>query len=258
MLKRLRQFLSPPTPPPDLLRSFTLKSGQRIYAVGDIHGRSALLKKALVFIEQHAAADPRGENIQVFLGDYVDRGPDSRGVIDLLLQPPPAQHERICLLGNHEQALLQFIDTPRTLRSWGNYGGYATLASYGVPFPTRMNPDALREIHLRFVAAFPGTHEAFLRSLSPHYQRDDYVFVHAGLLPFVPLAKQRREDMLWIRDPFLNHQGFFDHYIVHGHTPVAAPDILEHRANIDVSEAPQDALCCLVIEENKRTPHMIS
>ncbi len=252
MMDRLRRIFSrdskvPPAPP-----TFALPSGMRIYAVGDIHGRSALLAKMLAAIEADAQAAPAPTTIQVFLGDYIDRGMQSREVIDRLLAAPPEGHERICLLGNHEDVLLRFLEEPGILREWGNFGGYATLASYGIGIPESMAPEALAALRDRFKQQFPAQHAAFLKHLRLSYSVGDYLFVHAGVRPGLPRAGQSRDDLLWIRQPFLQYEGFFEQYVVHGHSPVAVPDIRVQRANLDVSAAAVNSLCCLVLEDTQR------
>ena len=140
LLRRSRQKSFPSEPISKAPPVFSIPSGVRVYAVGDIHGRSRLLGDMLAAIKQDACAHSGKKVIEIFLGDYVDRGFYSREVIDLLLMPPPEGHERICLLGNHETALLHFLQDPRVLREWANFGGYATLASYGVTIPSSMSP----------------------------------------------------------------------------------------------------------------------
>lgn len=233
-------------------RLFSLPPGERIYAVGDIHGRAYLLDKMLEAIARDAAASTETKICEVFLGDYVDRGAQSRAVIERLLAPSPHGHRRICLRGNHEETLLRFLNEPEILRDWASFGGYATLASYGIALPTSMTPttpfqlrDALRE-------AMPDAHLAFLQGLKLSHTRGDYFFVHAGIQPGVAIADQTPAACLWIREPFLSHRGYFSHYVVHGHSPVASPQLLTNRANLDVSEAKTPSLSCLVIEGNTR------
>lgn len=252
---RLRQLFSSSSTAPSAAPVFTMPEGVRVYAVGDIHGRGKLLAKMLAAIERDARAHPTQKIVQVFLGDYIDRGLESKEVINLLLAPPPAGHERICLMGNHEAALLQFLDNPSVLREWANFGGYATLASYGIAIPDSMLPERLAQVRDAFRKNLSPAHETFIRNLQLSYHVGDYLFVHAGIKPSVPLAKQTRDDMLWIRDPFLKHKGFFEYYIVHGHTPVPTPEIYTNRANIDVSAAAKNSLCCMVVEGS--APHRV-
>lgn len=258
MLRQLRQRLFSYSPAAPEAPSFTLPEGVRAYAVGDIHGRSHLLARMLEAIALDVADNPPAQVVEVFLGDYIDRGLHSREVIDLLLSPPPQGHERICLMGNHEEALLNFLNQPSTLRSWGNVGGYATLQSYGITIPESMAPERLAVVRDTLRQRMPAEHGTFLRRLPLSYVLGDYLFVHAGILPYVPLAAQRPEHLLWIRDPFLRHEGFFDYYVVHGHSPVAVPEIHPHRANLDISDAAVSSLCCLVVEGTEQRLLVVS
>ena len=218
-MRRIRQLFSSPIKAPTVPPVFAAPGGVRLYAVGDIHGRSKLLAKMLTAIEADARTSTSGKIIEVFLGDYVDRGMHTREVIDLLLAPPANGHERICLKGNHEEVLLRFLDDPRGLREWGSFGGYATLASYGIPIPASMSPAILAGVQGSLQKNLPTEHQAFLRNLRLTYQAGDYLFVHAGIHPKLPIHEQKSEHLLWIRDTFLNHTGFFDAYVVHGHSP---------------------------------------
>lgn len=231
---------------------FALPPGERIYAIGDIHGRAHLLKKMLAAIETHAASHPAARVVEVFLGDYVDRGLESRAVIDMLRSASPRGHERVCLLGNHEETLLRFLEDPKILREWTNYGGFGTLASYGIGIPATLSPETWAIVRDAFARALPSAHREFLQGLRLTYQQGDYLFVHAGIMPALPLAAQRREHLLWIRESFLSYSGYFERYVVHGHSPVASPEILKNRANLDVSAAASDSLCCLVLEGSNR------
>lgn len=252
MLNRFRQLFFKSTPQPQQVQEFSLKEGTRIYAVGDIHGRSGLLRKMLKAIAQDAQNHGDKKIIEVFLGDYIDRGLESREVIDLLLASPPHGHQRICLMGNHEETLLRFLDDPKILRNWGNYGGFATLDSYGIGIPTSMSPEKLHILRDAFEKNLPAAHLAFLKGLPLTYVNGDYLFVHAGIAPHLTLQKQEPQHLLWIRDPFLRHTDFFEHYIVHGHSPMPSPDIRHNRANLDISIATKNSLCCMVITGSER------
>ncbi len=252
MFDRLNRLFAPSTPVPRMAPQFSLPAGVRVYAVGDIHGKSTLLAEMMQAIADDAKANPANQIIEVFLGDYIDRGMHSREVIDLLIAPPPPGHQRVCLRGNHEETLLRFLEDPSVLRDWANFGGYATLASYGVAIPVSMSVELRAALRDQLRQQLPAAHELFLRELEVMYPLGDYLFVHAGIMPNVPLASQKPEHLLWIRDTFLNHTGFFEKYVVHGHSPVIAPEIYDHRANIDVSEAATPSLCCLVLEGTQR------
>lgn len=239
-------------------RVFAAPEGTRIYAVGDVHGRARLLAKTMATITRDAGVHPGKRIVEIYLGDYIDRGLESRAVIDLLLAPPPPGHTRICLKGNHEETLLRFLGEPGILRQWANFGGYATLASYGIPIPQSMTPDSLAKLRDAFLQALPPEHLQFLKSLKLIHSEGGYLFVHAGIVPGVALAQQKTDDLLWIRDAFLRHPGYHNQYIVHGHTPVASPELRPNRANLDVSAAQKESLCFLVVEGEERTSLLIS
>lgn len=204
--------------------------GQRIYAVGDIHGRLDLLDQMLRMIRLDNDERPPAERCTlIFLGDYIDRGADSRGVIGRLLAGLPDGFECICLKGNHEEMLLQGIAEPATMYFWMTNGGAETLASYGVATAVRSPADLARSL----AGAIPETHLAFLRRLRLSVSFGDYFFVHAGVRPGTALDKQAEEDCLFIREPFLSHRGAFGKIVVHGHTPVREPDIRPNRIGID-------------------------
>ena len=207
-------------------------------------------------LQQTIARDAQGfagdSIIEVYLGDYVDRGNASAEVLDLLLTDPPPRHERVCLRGNHEQALLDALEDTQALRGWLQFGGLSTLASYGVAIPSVVAEDAAAQMRDQLRRALPSAHLAFLQTLRTHFECGGYYFVHAGVRPGRSLAAQSDEDRLWIRDDFLRHQRAFAKYIVHGHSPNAAPELLAHRANLDVSDAPVPSLCILRLEGESR------
>lgn len=252
-LARIKKLFTTEAPVAALTpRSFSVPEDVRVYAVGDIHGRAKLLKKMLAAIEEDAHQHAATITYQIFLGDYVDRGMQSREVVDLLLAPPPKGHERICLMGNHEEALLHFLNDPNILRDWANFGGYATLVSYGIPIPESMLPGRLHALRDAFARAIPQAHLDFYKNLPLRTIVGDYLFVHAGIIPGLPLEQQKPEHLLWVRRSFLNYKGYFDHYIVHGHTPVTSAEVLPNRANLDISIAPQSSLAALILEGEER------
>lgn len=206
------------------------------YAVGDVHGRADLLALLLAELEARAAADqrPDGPPIVIFLGDYVDRGPHSDKVIDMLLSGRPAGFERHFLRGNHEQIMQAFMDDPVSTRAWTVQGGAETLIAYGVRSPGpmaseedwRAAADALR-------AAVPQAHIDFLNSLERYIALGDYAFVHAGVDAHRPLEEQLDEDLYWARDRFIASRRPFSHRVVHGHTPVEKPYMDQRRIAVD-------------------------
>jgi len=210
--------------------------GRLVYAVGDIHGRADLLARLVEMISRDAAIlAPERQPALVFLGDYVDRGDDSKAVVDQLIALKAAgRFEVRALKGNHERVLLDFLEDAAVGPAWEDFGGRQTLISYGVSaLGARISAQAWEDVRLAFREALPKDHFAFLESLELTAEFGDYVFVHAGLRPGVALAEQREHDLLWIRDTFLQGQGFFDKVVVHGHTPSPEPYIGDFRIGID-------------------------
>lgn len=233
--------------------SVTVPEGNVVYAIGDIHGRSDLLSELLRLIEQDAAhSPPHARKTLVFLGDYVDRGPDSRGVIEKLCHGLPHGFEAVFLKGNHEEILLEFLDDPTLLGSWRRNGGERTLESYGVDCGrlARENakPAAWRDA---FASALPPAHVNFLRHLRLTHEIGDYAFVHAGVRPGVPLDAQDPADLLWIRDEFLTSQEPFGKIVVHGHTPGACPVVRSNRIGIDTGAVFSEHLTALRLEDGR-------
>ncbi len=224
-----------------------LPDGVRIYAIGDVHGRADLLQSMLTVIDADLARSPVKRAIQVFLGDYIDRGPDSRAVLDLLIARSKS-HEIVCLKGNHEVFLLEVLKDPGRLQEWRHFGGLLTLVSYGIA-PT-MNPTAEEQIELieGLARALPAEHLKFLEQLPSSFTCGDFFFVHAGVKPGIPLERQQDQDLLWIREEFLNSERRFGKYIVHGHTPVRTPDIRPNRINIDTGAYATGNLTLLTIQ----------
>ncbi|HVK80961.1 MAG TPA: metallophosphoesterase, partial [Verrucomicrobiae bacterium] len=176
-----------------------------------------------------------GPPILVFLGDYVDRGPASARVLDLLISGRPHTYERRYLRGNHEQAMLAFMEEPNNNRGWLIHGGVETLKSYGVapPSPMHATDQECEAAAAALKAAFPPEHRAFLEGLERYAEYGGYAFVHAGVAPGRKLAKQRDNDIYWIRDRFLKSRRRFSHRVVHGHTPEAEPFADERRVGVD-------------------------
>ena len=230
-------------------RSASAPDGVRIYAVGDVHGRADLLHQLFARIDADLAAYPVDRAIQILLGDYIDRGPYSRQVLDMLIDRSRS-HSLVCLKGNHETYLTEFIRNPAVLPAWKQYGGFETLISYGVR-PT-MNVDERQQAELAsaFDRALPESHRQFLSGLPASFTCGDFFFVHAGVRPGIPLAKQQEDDLLWIREDFLLHEENYEKVIVHGHTPVTLPDIHPNRINIDTGAFATGQLTCLRIQRD--------
>jgi len=227
-----------------------LTAGHRIYAVGDIHGRLDLLDDLLERIRGDLVARPHPQPLLVFLGDYIDRGPEVRGVIERLIGlrdgPLPVRF----LLGNHDSYIGAYLEEPdwydRTYH-WLHeaMGGNATLASYGVPGASWDRAEATRDA---FANAFPAEHMAFIDACETIIRIGDYAFVHAGVRPGVPLDRQERDDLIWIREPFLTSKADFGAKVVHGHTIVPA---VEHHANriaVDTGAVRTGVLSAIMLE----------
>jgi predicted MPP superfamily phosphohydrolase len=218
----------------------------RVYAIGDIHGRLDLLERAIAAIrEDIGEAGP--DAVTVTLGDYIDRGPTSRGVIERLASNPfPTPY--VALKGNHETLLEGFLKDPATGEYWRRLGGLETLHSYGVPVPDFMRGKNYAEAAEKLRAALPAHHLEFLQSLKTSLSHGEYFFCHAGVRPGIPLAQQNDEDLMWIRDEFLSSRQDFGQIIVHGHTPVDAPDVRMNRINIDTGAFASGRLTCVVLD----------
>ncbi|MBB3350882.1 serine/threonine protein phosphatase 1 [Rhizobium sp. BK049] len=203
------------------------------YAIGDIHGRYDLLRKAEEAILQDGARLP-GQKLIVTLGDYIDRGPESAQVITHLMEPPPDGFDRICLAGNHEIAMLDYVDGWLPYDDWMRMGSAESLKSYGLDpehlplvFPSGAQLDAfLRQ-------SLPHTHIDFMRALPIMLDTPSVVFVHAGIDPMLPLSAQTEEDLVLIRHRFLESRVPLPKLVVHGHTPSDEPDIRPRRLNLD-------------------------
>ncbi|WP_024512517.1 metallophosphoesterase family protein [Bradyrhizobium sp. ARR65] len=231
--------------------SLTLTDDIRIYVIGDIHGRSDLLDKIADLIKQDLADRPAAEALTVTLGDYVDRGPDSRGVLDRLTRnafPTPY----VPLKGNHEEMLQLFLMDPEIGADWRRWGGLETIQSYGVAVSTLMVGRGIEEASRAFRAAVPDEHVAFLSSLKLSISAGRYFLCHAGVRPGIPLDQQRPTDLLWIRDEFLSSKINFGKIIIHGHSPVEEPEILPNRINLDTGAFASGRLSCLVLEGDAR------
>jgi serine/threonine protein phosphatase 1 len=218
-----------------------LPPGQRVYAIGDVHGCAAQLADLHCMIADDLAQRPVRSATLVHVGDYVDRGPDTAGVIQRLIDGPPAPGlETVNLLGNHESTMTEALAGERAAGTdWLFAGGKAALQSYGI------DPEAPREDWARRI---PASHQEFLRGLVLMHRAGGYAFVHAGVRPGVPLHDQARDDLLRSRQPFLYSEADFGAVIVHGHTPVMAPVVRHNRIAIDTGAVFGGKLTCLVLE----------
>jgi serine/threonine protein phosphatase 1 len=213
-----------------------------IYAVGDIHGCYTLLKD----IEEQIIADGAGiagEKLVVYLGDYVDRGPNSAGVLDRLISPIATGFERVCLAGNHEDVMLSFIQQPSWSHKWITFGGAETLASYGLyqSRVSKLTPGILSSF-------IPNEHITFLSSLPSLAAFPGYCFVHGGIRPGRPLEKQIDGDLLWLRPLDIDDDARDDvGTVVHGHTPVEMAHVSARRINVDTGAYVSGRLTCVRI-----------
>jgi serine/threonine protein phosphatase 1 len=223
--------------------------GVRVYAVGDVHGRADLLAQLFSEIDADLEAHPMPRAIHVFLGDYIDRGPNSRQVLDLLVARSRG-HATIFLKGNHEVLMEGFLRNPERFAIWREVGGIETLLSYGIR--PSVNPDAAEQSMLaqRLAEVLPPAHRQFLFTLERSFSCGDFFFVHAGVRPGVPLSQQVDEDLFWIRDEFLNSEERFGKIIVHGHNPVMDVEFHSNRINIDTGAFVTGRLSCLRIESD--------
>lgn len=213
-------------------RPAAMPPGRRAYAVGDIHGRLDLFVELMRLIEADNAARPAADVDVILLGDYVDRGPDSAGLLDHLLRFSPGFGTPHLLLGNHEDYMLSAYEgSLDALRPWLRYGGWETLESYGIAAEVIERRDA--SVIAMMQQRVPASHIALLRSLPLSLRIGDYVFVHAGIAPGIPLDEQTDHDMLWIRDKFTGDDRDFGVVVVHGHTPTPAVELRRNRIGLD-------------------------
>lgn len=225
--------------------------GQRIYVVGDVHGRLDLLRNLAAQIARDVSNARNIAATTIFLGDYVDRGADSAGVLEALSAadfPTPIH----ALRGNHEEVMLRFLADESVLESWRKFGGLETLHSYGVPVADVMRGEGYSEARANLLRALPESHRSFLQSTATSASAGDYFFCHAGVRPGAPLDSQAPDDLLWIREDFLRHEGDYGRIVVHGHTPVEAPEIRSNRINIDTGAYASSNLTALVLEGEER------
>lgn len=226
--------------------------GYRAYGVGDVHGRLDLLEQMIAKIEEDIGARRPAKNVIVFLGDLIDRGPQSAQVIERLRTWRPATAKTVFLCGNHEEVLLRVLAGEATvLADWLKFGGAECLASYGV------DVDRLSDVHESVAlsavrAAIPADHRAFLESFADTFRFGDFLFVHAGIRPGLAVAAQAQKDLRWIRDPFLDDQGDHGFVVVHGHTISERVEERANRIGIDTGAYRSGILTALGIEGAER------
>ncbi|HYF21937.1 MAG TPA: metallophosphoesterase [Caulobacteraceae bacterium] len=210
------------------------RTSELVYAIGDVHGRLDCLEPLLDAIRADAQAHAVRPRL-IFLGDLVDRGPESRQVVDRVLELSiQGWCDVDALKGNHEEALLLFLEEPPFGATWGDHGGGPTMLSYGVAPPrTRTDDEAWTAARDAFAAALPDEHLAFYKALKLWTVSDDYLFVHAGVRPGTPIERQEEADLLWIRAPFLEVERASDKVVVHGHTPSEQVEMTPWRIGTD-------------------------
>lgn len=230
-------------------------AGQAVYAVGDVHGRLDLLDDLLVRIRLDADRHPSDSaRSLVFLGDYIDRGSESRGVIERLLVDPLPGFATVRLMGNHEEAMLAFLDGESDGRDWLSFGGLETLASYGVPLHgLPRTAEAVKALRTALAKAVPARHVEAIRACVLHHSVGDYLFVHAGVRPGIALERQAPADMMWIRDDFLRARvPLPGRVVVHGHTICDLPQNRGHRIDIDTGAFASGRLTSVALRGSER------
>ena len=229
-----------------------LPLGRRIYAIGDVHGRLDLLDQLLDQIAADDAARGAAQTGIILLGDLVDRGPDSAGVVERVRTLCAERADVRCLCGNHEEILLgAYEGDTDLLRLLLRAGGYETLLSYGMD-AGEVERATIAELAELMVRDLPEQHMAFLRSLDDYLVEGDYVFVHAGIRPGLPLEQQKSRDLRWIRDPFLDHTVSHGRFVVHGHTITDQVDERTNRIGIDTGAYRSGRLTALGLEGGDR------
>ncbi|HWI87385.1 MAG TPA: metallophosphoesterase family protein [Sphingomonas sp.] len=239
-------------PPPPPRPPAAIPAGQRVYAIGDIHGRFDLLQDVLALIDHDSATRGPAETHVVMLGDLIDRGPQSREIVDLFLKVPSAPARFHFIMGNHEEMLLKLLDDPESphMPQFLRYGGRETFESYGAPQLVLDMPDRYAPDTLPFY--IPEAHRAFLRAMHDGIQFGDYFFTHAGIRPGVPLDEQDREDLRWIRAPFLDSDQDHGVVVVHGHTVRDEVEIRPNRIGIDTGAYATGVLTALGLQGTER------
>lgn len=246
MLQRLRDFLRSPSP----VKLPQVPAGTRYYAIGDIHGRLDLYEAMIAAIESEMGLAPQLEHRIVLLGDLVDRGPDSAGVIRRTQAWQQVRNVRV-LAGNHEDMFLAAFRKPEALRHFLKHGGYETVLSFGMT-PHELATLPLEELYAAYCARIAPSVREYVAGFETMIRAGDYVFVHAGIDPARPLAEQKRSDLLWIRGGFLDHDGPLEKVVVHGHTIFDHVMDCGNRIGIDTGAFRSGVLTALVLEGDQR------
>ena len=224
-------------------------SNKRLYVIGDIHGRLDLLQRMSGLVNTDIKSSGQ-DNLIVTLGDYIDRGPDSRGVIDYLLSNPFAG-QFVGLKGNHEALLEKFLGDSTIGADWWRLGGLETLKSFGITVGPRMTRRGFKKAAVQLHETLSQQQLEFFSSLKTSVVVGGYFLCHAGVRPGVALDLQNDDDLLWIRDEFLESKIDFGKIVIHGHTPTREPQVLANRINIDTGAFDSGRLTCVVLEEGR-------
>jgi serine/threonine protein phosphatase 1 len=224
-----------------------LPAGRRLYCIGDIHGRLDLLEELHDMIRADAEGFDGSRGV-VYLGDFIDRGAQSRQVLDLLVEQPLEGFDAVHLLGNHEQAMLDFLAYPRSAASWLGFGGQETLLSYGVGLGRLRLWQQVEALRDELEATLPRSHLELLAECRLLHTEGSYCFAHAGIRPGVPLEEQSADDLLWIREEFTGSAADHGCIVVHGHSINEEVEMLPNRIGIDTGAFYSGLLTALVLE----------
>ncbi|MFA6219277.1 MAG: metallophosphoesterase family protein [Erythrobacter sp.] len=247
MFRSLRQlFQEKPRP----RRLAQVPEGERYYVIGDVHGRLDLFDALVAAIEADDAALPAMQTTVVFLGDLIDRGPNSAAVIDRARAWTKLRKVRF-IAGNHEEMFLQSFEDKEMLRHFIKHGGRETILSYGIK-RKRYNELTVKDLQYEMDALVPVRHRKFLAGFEDMIVAGDYVFVHAGINPQRSIEEQKQSDLRWIRERFLKHSAPLSHVVVHGHTIFEQVEATEHRIGIDTGAFRSGRLTALVLEGTTR------
>jgi serine/threonine protein phosphatase 1 len=233
-------------------RSHAIPEGERVYAIGDIHGRLDLLDRLIALIDEDSRGRGAADTLIIFLGDLIDRGPDSRGVVERAMELAAGPGNIRFLMGNHEEVFLRAIRGDlRALRLLLRIGGEETILSYGI------DPETYRTLDFEGLAAalgqiVPEAHEAFLSAFEQKIEVGDYLFVHAGIRPGIDIGEQSPTDMRWIRDEFLRHRDSYDKLVVHGHSVTEEIDVRPNRIGIDTGAYASGRLTAIGLQRDER------
>lgn len=230
--------------------TYRIPPGERIYAVGDIHGRLDLFEQLILDIEADDAARNRANTTIILLGDLVDRGPSSSGVVEAAMKLGARRNVRT-LCGNHEEMLLKSIEDVKYMRAYLNHGGRETILSY-LSDPDEYSRLTFDELTRNLLEAMPEAHLDFLRNLEEKVVIGDYLFVHAGVRPGISVDDQSLSDLRWIREPFLGSDQPCGYCVIHGHTITDEPEVRSGRIGIDTGAYQSGRLTALGLEGDER------